>query len=101
MDSPKEPDSVSITLASWRVTPSRNVEFRRKVWARIGAEAGKVPWIVFARQHVSMVGGALAVALAVGAFSGHERAQSRLAVESARLATAYVQGLDARSMQMR
>ena len=44
------------------------------------------------------LGGALALALVVGALSGRERARSRVAAESAQLAAAYVQGLDARSM---
>jgi hypothetical protein len=100
MDSSKEPDSISSTLASWRVEPPRNPEFRREVWARVGAASGMMPWRVFARHHLAAVSGALALAMAVGALSGHERARRRAEVESARLATAYVQGLDARSMQI-
>lgn len=100
MDSPKEPDSISPILASWRVDPPRNPEFRREVWARVGSARGMMPWRVFARQHLTAVSGALALALVVGALSGHERAKRRVEAESARLATAYVQGLDARSMQV-
>lgn len=40
------------------------------------------------------------VAIALGAFTGREQARSRSAKESARLAAAYVQGLDARTMPM-
>jgi len=100
MDTPKTPDTLSATLSSWRVAPSRNPQFRHEVWARIGAEADSLPWSVFARRHLAMVGGALALALVVGAISGHEQARSRVASESDRLAAAYVQGLDARTMQM-
>ena len=99
MDSPKEIDSLSTTLAAWRVAAPRHPQFRQQVWARLG-DGGPVPWPVFARQHFAMVGGALALALAVGAFTGHERARSRVAAESARMAAAYVQGLDARLMPM-
>jgi hypothetical protein len=100
MDSPKETDSLSTTLAAWRVAAPRHPQFRQQVWARLGGGGGPVPWSVFARQHLAMVGGALALALAVGAFTGHERARSRVAAESARMAAAYVQGLDARTMPM-
>jgi hypothetical protein len=100
MDSPKEPDPISTILSAWRVTPRRSREFRREVWARIGAKSSATPWRVFARQHMAAVAGAMAFALVLGALSGHESAQSRLAVERARMAAAYVQGLDARVMQM-
>jgi len=100
MEPSKESDSLSTTLATWQVAIPRNPQFRREVWTRLGAGGGNVPWGVFARQNFAMISGALAIALAVGAFTGHERARSRVAAESAKLAAAYVQGLDARTMQM-
>jgi hypothetical protein len=100
MDPRKETDSLSTTLAAWRVAAPRDPQFRRQVWARLGGGVGPVPWRVFARRHFALVGGSLALALAVGAFTGHERARSRVAAESARMAAAYVQGLDARLMPM-
>src|SRR6187401_1431792 len=100
MEPSKESDSLSTTLAAWQMTVPRNPQFRQRVWARLGSGGGNVPWSVFARQHFAMISGALAIALAVGALTGHERARSRVAAESAKLATAYVQGLDARTMQM-
>ncbi|MSU48119.1 MAG: hypothetical protein EXS37_03355 [Opitutus sp.] len=94
------PDSLSRTLASWQVEPTRQPQFRAEVWARIHAAAVPPPWQVFARQHAGLVGGALALAVVAGGLLGHERARARAAAESAQLANAYVQRLDARSMRM-
>jgi hypothetical protein len=44
------------------------------------------------------VGGALAVALVAGALGGHGSARARVDEDRARLASAYVAGLDARLM---
>lgn len=100
MNPPQGPDSLSRTLSDWRVTPPRHPHFRSEVWARLRVGEAPPPWQVFARQHAGAVGGALALAVIAGGFLGHERARSQAAEESAQLATAYVQGLDARSMRM-
>ncbi len=96
MDSPHLPDSLALTLAAWRVAPSRQPQFRSAVHARLGGAS--LPWTLYARRHLAVVGGTLALGLVAGAFSGRESARSRVAAESAQLAAAYVQGLDARSM---
>jgi hypothetical protein len=101
MDPSQAPDPLARTLASWRVSPPRQPEFRAAVWARITASPGVQPWAVFARRHVAAVAGALGLAVAVGAVGGQSWAQSRVAVESARLAASYVEGLDARMMPPR
>ena len=43
---------------------------------------------------------AVLLAIAIGALSGHERAAAQAAKDSERLAAAYVQTYDARTMQM-
>lgn len=101
MSSPQDPDLLSRHLASWRVVPPRNPRFRASVRARIESPPGDVSWAEFVRRHGRTVAGALALACVLGAFSGRERARSRVALESSRMAAAYVQGLDARSMPMR
>ena len=52
-------------------------------------------------RSLAVVGGTRALGLVAGACSGRESARSRVAAESAQLAAAYVQGLDARSMTAR
>jgi hypothetical protein len=96
MDPLKTSDSLSTLLSAWRVQVRRQPDFRSAVWARIAAGADAVPWGDFVRRHAAVVGGALALAIVVGAFSGHGQARRRVAAESAQLAAAYVEGLDAR-----
>lgn len=102
MEPPNPPDSLSRALAGWRVAPRRNPRFRALVQARLhGGEAAELPWTAYARRHFAGVAGALALALALGAIGGQEIARARAAAQSARLATVYVQGLDARVMTLR
>lgn len=92
----KNSDSLPSVLASWRLQVRRDPDFRAAVRARIAAGPEALPWVGFVRQHAAWVGGALAVAVVAGALSGHGRARSEVAAERARLAAAYVDGLDAR-----
>lgn len=101
MNPTRPSDSLSRTLASWQVEPPRDPAFRAAVRARLGAATAAQPWSWYVRRHAAAVGGALALAVAVGAFSGHERARSRVEAETARLAAAYVAELDARVMPPR
>jgi len=92
---------LSRALADWRVAPRRNPQFRALVQARLAGAGGELPWSAYARRHLAGVAGALAIALVVGALGGQEIARARAAAQSARLATTYVQGLDARAMAQR
>ncbi len=98
MDPSRPNDSLSSTLASWRVTVPRDPQFRAAVWQRLESGGRALPWAVYVRRHAATVGGALALALVAGALTGHERARARVEADSARLAAAYVEGLDARLM---
>lgn len=101
MEHSRPNDSLARTLASWRVNPPRDPQFRAAVWARLGSGAAAVPWAVYARRHGAAVGGALVLAMLAGAVTGHERARARVEADSARLAAAYVEALDARLMPPR
>ena len=59
-----------------------------------------MPWAAYAHRHSPALLSAIALAMIAGGFLGREQARTRAAAESARLAAAYVQGLDARAMQM-
>src|SRR5690349_20279316 len=98
MDTPEFPPSLSRALADWRVTPSRNPQFRAAIRERIGPKGAAMSWQAYARRHGAALAGAVTLALVTGALLGRERAKARTAAESARLAAAYVQALDARSM---
>ncbi len=101
MDERNPTDPLSRALAGWRVAPQRNPQFRARVQARLAVGDAELPWSTYARRHLAGVAGALAIALVLGALGGQEIAQARAAAQSARLATTYVQGLDARAMAQR
>ena len=100
MDPSETSRSLARTLSDWRVTPSRNPQFRAAVRERLGQKGAAIPWQAYARRHGAALAGAVTLALVAGALLGRDRARARTEAESARLATAYVQGLDARSMRM-
>lgn len=100
MEPSNPPDSLSHALRAWRLTPARDPRFRPAVGSRIAAQASAPGWGGYVRRHAPAVAGAMAVAVVLGALTGREQAQARVATARAQLATAYVQGLDARSMRM-
>lgn len=94
------PDPLDPVLGAWRVQPTRQPEFRAQVWSRVAAAGQPENWARFARAHPAVVSGALGVALVVGALSGREQARAHTVAESNKLAAAYVQSLDARTMTL-
>lgn len=91
---------LSQALADWRVDPTRDSGFRTAVWARIAAVQRAASWSSYARAHALRLAGAMAVALVLGGWVGREQARSRVEADRAEIARAYVQALDARTMQM-
>jgi len=100
MKAPPSNDPLSRVLKDWRVAPTRTPQFRTDVWARIGGAGKTESWGGYLRGHTAAVAGALALAVVLGAVGGRSQARARAAEDSARLASAYVQGLDARAMKM-
>ncbi len=100
MTDPQPPDSLSRTLHAWRVTPARNPQFRAEVSARIAAAGAVDSWSGYLRGHAVTVTAALMLAVLLGAVGGRNQARSLAAADSARLASAYVESLDARAMKM-
>lgn len=100
MKSTETNDSLTRTLAEWRVTPRREPQFRAAVWARIEAARGTMTWPGYARAHAAVLAGALAVAVVAGGWVGTGRAQARVAADRTEIVNAYVQSLDARLMTM-
>lgn len=98
MNSPR--DSLDELLAVWHVRPRRDPQFRARVWARVQAARSPSSWPGYVRGHAAAIAGALALALMLGAMGGRSQARARVAAESERLASAYVEGLDARNMRM-
>jgi hypothetical protein len=100
MTAPDPKDSLGSTLAAWRVEPPRDPQFRRAVWARLEAARGAPTWSSYVRGHATLVAGAFAFAVVLGAVTGRGQARARVEAESRQLAASYVESLDARSMRM-
>jgi hypothetical protein len=88
----------NLPLSAWRVIPSRDPAFRSAVRSRIDA-AERADWLMFARAHRSLVGGILALALIIGAYTGRSEARGQRAHDEQVIATTYVHSLDARWMR--
>jgi hypothetical protein len=91
-------DDLSATLAAWRVNPPADPAFRAAVHARLAADESLLSWPRFARRHAILVASLLGVAAVGGALGGQASARLRVAEARERLASAYVQSLDARAM---
>lgn len=100
MKAPQSNVPLSRVLKDWRLSPGRAPQFRADVWARIGDEEKTESWGGFLRGHTAAVAVAVALAVVLGGLGGRSQARALAATQSARLASAYVQGLDARAMKM-
>ena len=100
MNTPQPDDSLSRTLAAWRVTPTRDPQFRTAVWARVERARRTPSWTGYVRLHVALVTGTLAVAVVAGGWIGRGQARARVAAEREAIVSQYVQALDARTMRM-
>jgi anti-sigma factor RsiW len=92
------PDNLSSLLAVWRVNPALNPAFRAAVRSKLDADESTQSWLGFARRHAAFVAGLMVLASAAGAWGGQASARMRVAEARERLASAYVQSLDARAM---
>lgn len=99
MNDSKPDDPLPRTLADWRVTPSRDPQFRAAVWSRLEADRRAPSWAGYVRMHATAVAGALAVAIAAGGWIGRDQARARVDAERATMVSNYVQSLDARTMR--
>jgi hypothetical protein len=100
MNMQQEDEKLARVLADWRVAPTVDPQFRPGVWARIERARREVAFGEFLRAHAVPCAALLVVSLGLGAWTGHDRAKTRVAAERATLVANYVQGLDARAMQM-
>lgn len=95
---PNEPnDSLSRTLAAWRVAPASDPNFRPAVWRRINRRA-RESWPAYLRAHVAGWSVAAALAVAAAGWAGHAAARARLAAERDRMVVAYLGAIDPRVM---
>lgn len=93
---PSEPnDSLPRTLASWRVIPPTDPNFRPAVWQRI-RQRTRETWTAYVRAH--LVGWSVAAGLAVIAagWAGRAVAQAKLDAGREQMVVSYLGDLDPR-----
>lgn len=92
-------DSLPRDLATWRVKPQRDPEFRAAVWSQIEAARHPSSWTKFARAHAPLVSVLLFGAILAGAWTGTSEARLRTQADRTAIAASYVHSLDARWMR--
>lgn len=100
MKAPESQDRLEPAMAGWQVSPTRDPQFRSRVWQRIEAAKAAASWPRYVQTHRAAVAGGIAVAVVLGAVTGRDQARSRADADRSTLATNYVQALDARTMKM-
>ena len=98
MKSTNSPKSLQNTLTSWQVNPTREPAFRGLVWQKIADRKEGAAWLGYLRTHAIPAAGLLALAMVVGAWSGHFQARAQAQQQRDALVTDYVQSLDVRAM---
>lgn len=87
-------------LRAWHVSPVASARFTTDVWRRIEERRADQSWSGYAKGHAAILAVLVTVAAFAGGWSGSEAAQTRVEQQSATMADAYVQSLDARRMTM-
>jgi hypothetical protein len=96
--SPTDPrDSLSETLAAWRVKPRSLPSFRPAVWQRIQVRAGET-WTGYMRAHLAGWSAVALVAVGVAGWTGHAAAQLKLESSREQMVVSYLGELDPRVM---
>jgi hypothetical protein len=98
MTTPESSDDLTQLLHNWPVRPARDPQFRDAVWRRITSRRGEASWPGYLRTHARPAMGALALALGIGAWTGHASARHHIQVQREAMVQSYVNALDARVM---
>ncbi|QYM78237.1 hypothetical protein K0B96_13120 [Horticoccus luteus] len=98
MTTPEPSDDLSALLHEWQVRPERDPHFRARVWRRLEARRGEASWAGYLRAHARPAVGGLALALLLGAWSGHAAARHHTNAQREAMVKDYVRALDARTM---
>ena len=95
MSSASPDDSLSRTLADWRVEPSANPNFRPAVWARI-RDRSRETWTTYVRSHLAAWGVATACVVALSSWAGLTAGKAKLEAARDEMVVAYLVELDPR-----
>ncbi|MDO8543649.1 MAG: hypothetical protein Q7S40_24680 [Opitutaceae bacterium] len=97
MNPPDLNDSLSRTLASWRVNPPANPNFRPMVWQRIRNHS-RDTWAGYLRAHLLGWSVAAGLAIVTAGWAGHSVARAQLESSREQMVVNYLGNLDPRVM---
>lgn len=95
MSSTSPGDSLSRTLADWRVEPSANPNFRPAVWTRIRDRSHQT-WGAYVRSHLAAWGVAAACIVTLSGWAGSTAGKAKLDAARDEMVIAYLVELDPR-----
>lgn len=95
MNSPDPNDSVSRALASWRVQPVADPNFRPAVWQRI-RQRSRETWATYVRAHVAVWGVAAVLTITAAGWAGVSVGRAQLNARRDAMVVAYLVDLDPR-----
>jgi hypothetical protein len=95
MSSASPNDSLSRSLADWRVEPSANPNFRPAVWARV-RDRSRQTWAAYVHSHLAAWGLATACIIALSGWAGLTVGKARLDAARDEMVVAYLVELDPR-----
>lgn len=88
-------DSLSRTLAAWRVAPAPDPQFRPSVWRRI-RRAENETWPAYLRARLAPCAVAALLLASAAGWAGHTAALARLRADREAMVTTYLVELDPR-----
>ncbi|MBL9205047.1 MAG: hypothetical protein JNN01_08180 [Opitutaceae bacterium] len=88
-------DPLSPLLATWRVTPTVDPQFRTQVWSRIQSRA-RESWPAYVRSHLAPWSIAAALVMVSAGWVGHVAGKARLSARRDAMVVSYLVDLDPR-----
>lgn len=97
MNSPEPNDRLAEAMASWRVQPTSDPNFRPAVWGRIQRRAQET-WVGYVRARAVGWSVAAVLALAAAGWTGHAVGRAKLEHGREQMVISYLGNLDPRVM---
>lgn len=95
MNSPDPNDSLSEALASWRVQPKADPNFRPAVWQRL-REKTRDTWGTYVRAHLAAWAVVAVITVGAAGWAGASAGRSRLEDQREAMVVSYLVELDPR-----
>lgn len=95
MNPAESKDTLSQTLAAWRIRPMTDPHFRPAVWARI-RQSARETWAVYVQAHLAAWSVVAVIAIMTAGVAGVSAARARLSADRETMVVTYLVELDPR-----